>query len=77
MIHLVKNVPNKTFKRFICKCSNKITRFNESKRSAKHISCDSKCKVDGRKYNSDQRWKIDICQGEYKELMKHCVCKED
>ena len=35
------------------------------------------CKVDGRKYNSDQRWKVNICQGEYKELMRYCVCKED
>ena len=38
---------------------NMITRINESKTSPKHISCKCKCKFDGRKCNSDQKWKND------------------
>ena len=33
---------------------NMITGINESKTLTKHISCECKCKFDGRKYNSDQ-----------------------
>ena len=33
---------------------NMITRINELKALTKHISCQCKCKFDGRKYNSDQ-----------------------
>ena len=33
---------------------NMITRINELKALTKHISCECKCKFDGRKYNSDQ-----------------------
>ena len=29
---------------------------NESKTLRKHISCECKCKFDGRKYNSNQWW---------------------
>ena len=39
-----------------------ITEINESKTLAKHISCECKCKIDGRKCNSDQWWNIDKCQ---------------
>ena len=34
--------------------SNIITGTNESKTSTKRVSCESKCKFDGRKYNSNQ-----------------------
>ena len=33
-----------------------ITGINESKTLAKHISCEYKCRFDGRKCNSDQWW---------------------
>ena len=33
-----------------------MIRINESKTLIKHISCKCKCKFDGRKYNSNQRW---------------------
>ena len=32
-----------------------ITGINESETLTKHISCERKCKLDGRKCNSDQR----------------------
>ena len=46
---------------------NIITRINESKTLTKHISCECKCKFDGRKCNSDQWCNNDKCQ---------CVCKK-
>ena len=33
-----------------------ITGINESKTLTKHISCECKCKFDGRKCNLDQWW---------------------
>ena len=33
-----------------------ITGIDKSKTLTKHISCECKCKFDGRKYNSDQWW---------------------
>ena len=41
---------------------NMITKTNESKTLAKHISCRCNCKFDGRKCNSNQKWKNDNCQ---------------
>ena len=35
---------------------NMITGINESKTLTKHISCECKCKLDGRKCNSNQWW---------------------
>ena len=35
---------------------NMITGENESKTLRKHISCECKCKFDGRKYNSNHWW---------------------
>ena len=46
--------PNKTEKLNI-PVFNKITGINESKILINHVSCECKCKVDGRKYNSNQR----------------------
>ena len=46
-------VPNKT-KDLNLNVFNMITRINESKTLTKHISCQCKCRFDGRKYNSDQ-----------------------
>ena len=36
--------------------SNMIKEINESKNLTKHISCECKCKFDGRKCNSNQKW---------------------
>ena len=36
-----------------------ITGINQLKTLAKHISCECKCKFDGRDCNSDQRWSND------------------
>ena len=38
-----------------------ITEMNESKTLTKHISCECKCKSDGRKYNSDHWWINNKC----------------
>ena len=45
-----------------------ITEINESKILAKHVSCQCKCKFDGRKCNSNQNWNSDKCR---------CECKKD
>ena len=49
-----------------------ITGTNESKTLTKQISCKCKCKVDGRKCNSDQWWNNNKCQCECKN-----VCEDD
>ena len=36
-----------------------ITGINESKALTKHITCECKCKFDGTKCNSNQRWNND------------------
>ena len=38
-----------------------ITEINESKTLTKDISCECKCKFDGRIFNSDQWWNNDKC----------------
>ena len=53
------------------KVFNMITGINESK-TLKHISCESKCKFDWRKCNSDQWWNNDKC-----ECKKRHVCEKD
>ena len=40
---------------------NMITRINELKTLTKHSSRECKCRFDGRKCNSDQRWNNDNC----------------
>ena len=37
------------------------TGINESKTLTKHMSCECKCKVDGRKCSSGQKWNNDKC----------------
>ena len=51
-----------------------ITAINESKTLTKYISCECKCKFDGRKSTSDQRWNNDKCWCEYK---KYHICEKD
>ena len=53
-------VPNKA-ENLNLRVFNMITGINESKTLAKHISCECKCKFDGRKCNSDQWWNNDKC----------------
>ena len=40
---------------------NMTTGINESKTLRKHISCEFKSKIDGRKCNSNQKWNNDKC----------------
>ena len=40
---------------------NMITGINESKTLTKHISCECKCRFDGRKLNSDRWWNNHKC----------------
>ena len=40
--------------------------INEPKTLAKHISCKCKCKFDGRKCNSNQKWNNNKCQASAK-----------
>ena len=51
-----------------------ITWINESKTLAKHISCECKCKFDGRNFNSDQWWNNGKCLCECK---KRHLCEKD
>ena len=53
---------------------NIITRINEVKTLAKHISCVCQCKFDSTTCGSDQKWKNDKCQCECK---KYPICKKD
>ena len=52
---------------------NMITGINEPKTSTKHISCECKCRFDGRNCNSDQSWNNNKCRCECK---KRYVCLE-
>ena len=56
---------------------NMITGINESKTLTKHISCECKCKFDGRKCNSNQKWNNNKCLCERKNLKEHHACKKD
>ena len=51
-----------------------ISGIGEGKTLAKHISRDCKCRFDGRKCNSGQRWNNDKCRCECK---KQHVCEKD
>ena len=53
---------------------NMITGINEWKTLTKHISCECKCRYDGRTCNSDQWWSNDKCRCECK---KRRVCEKD
>ena len=53
-------IPNKT-EDLNLRVFNMITRINELKTLAKHISCECKRKFDVTKCNSDQWWNNDKC----------------
>ena len=67
-------VPNKT-EDVNLSVFNLITRINESKTLAKHISCKCNCKLHCKKYNSNQKLNNDKCLSECKNTKKHCVCE--
>ena len=52
-------------------CSHKI---EDVKKITKGTSCECKCKFDGRKYNSNQKWNNDKCWCPSK---KHYTCEKD
>ena len=52
--------PNKT-EDLDLSMDNMITGINESKTLTSHISSECKCKFDGRKCNSVQKWNNDKC----------------
>ena len=54
-----------------------MIRINESKTLAKHTSCECKCKFDGIKCNSNQKWNNNKCRRECKNPRKHHVCEKD
>ena len=43
----------------------------------KHISSACKCKFDGRKCNSNEKWNNDKCRCECKNLKEHHLCKKN
>ena len=77
-------IPNKT-ETLNLSLFNVITGIKESKTLAKHISCECKCKFDGRKCNSDQSWNNDkrhtfsqkghVCEKGYVWNPSTCICE--
>ena len=53
---------------------NMITGIDEWKTLTRHKSCKCKCKLDGRKCYSNQKWNNDELQRECKNPRKHHVC---
>ena len=53
-----------------------IARINKSKTLTKHISSKYKCKFDGIKCNSKQKWNNNKCRCECKNLKKLNVCEK-
>ena len=51
-----------------------ITAIHQSKTLTKHISCEYKCKLDGRACNSNQKWNNDKS---WCECKKHNICEKD
>ena len=64
-------VPNKTED---LNMINMIAGINESKILTRHVSCEFKCKFDGRKCNSYQKWNNDKC---WCKCNKNHICEKD
>ena len=69
-IHPVEYVFPIKQKMYVLSVFNMITRINESKPLTKHISCECKCKFDGRKCNSNQKRNNEKCNRECKMCAK-------
>ena len=69
-------VPNKTEDINLSAC-DMITGINESKILTKHISWEWKCKFDGEKCNSNQKWNNNKYRCECKNLKEHHVCEKN
>ena len=54
-----------------------IAGLNKSKTFPKHISRKCKCRFDGRKCNSTQKWNDNKGRCECENLKEHHVCKKD
>ena len=67
MAYLLKYVFQKKPEDLNLRVLSMITWINESKTLAKHISCECKCKFDGRNSNSDQWWNNRKCLCECKK----------
>ena len=50
---------------------NTISTMNESRTLTKHISCSCKCKDDGRKCHSNQKWNEQLRRYECENPIKH------
>ena len=59
------------------KCFNMVTRINKSKTLATHISCESKCRLDDKKCNLNQRWNNNKCLFDCQNARKHHVRETD
>ena len=57
MTYLIKYV----FQDLTFSISNIVTEINQSKTLTKHISCECRCKFDGRKCNSNQKCNNNKC----------------
>ena len=66
-------VPNKT-EDLILSVFNMITGINKSKTLTKHTSRECRCKFDGKRCNSNQKWNNAKCRYECK---KHHTCEKD
>ena len=47
---------------------------NQSITLTKYMTCKWECKLDGKKFDMNQKW--NNCRCEYKNLKEHCVCKK-
>ena len=55
---------------------NMIAGKNESKILTEYIPCKCKCKYDGSKCNSNQKWNNDKCWCECKNPKEHKTCEK-
>ena len=63
---VVKNINVKVF--------NIVSRTNETRRIKWHKTCKYKCRRNARVCNNKQRWNIDKCRCECKELIDKGIC---
>ena len=71
MTYSIKHVSNKT-EDLNLGMLNIIAGTNESKALTRHVSCKCKCKLDGRKCDSNQKQNNNKC-----EWKKHQICEKD